>query len=278
MIRNKEDENYCEIKRNEINYFHELINSCDFVPIKTVLTDEWFDKAKKEGELSWLDSNVPYSGLYFPIRWLSEEGQFKYICNCLKGIYDYTPKKSVFRRKINGIATQDWDTNECNAFELTVLSKFFVDGVLSDIEPLYGLLSKCKADALIRIEKRDIIVEITAFSYCKKYEARIGSVDLLENVKKISRKVHDKYINQIYYTDKPCLLIIMKPEGCFMDQLQINWSLEELNLPKQISGLVIINSHLVRSGSILVNPNCIFPLNKKEIEYLGSFFYKNKNF
>lgn len=268
---------YINKRLKEIADFQDVVQNCDFEAIQLALNNEWFNKIRESGQKSWSNNNEQYCEEYFTFRWLYEENQFEYIKNSLKNLYSHNRKKNIIRNKIKDITTPKWKSNECAAFEIAVICKLFNDNVLVDIEPKYGSNSKKKADALINIDSREILVEVTAFQNGIEYISRTGAVDIKKNIYRIIHKVIAKYNDQIINSEKPCTIFIMKPSGVMMDQIQINWAVntmfeEEKYQLKNVSAIVFFNGYTLISGACYNNPNSFYPFTEKEREYIRSLF------
>lgn len=256
---------YVDEKLNEMDDFKRKIDDLGFKELKDVLNEKWFEKIREDGKLVWAEKKHEYCGEYFPFRWLYEEEQFT-VMQGLKALYEKSPKKAVFRDKIKRISTARWKTNECSAFEISNIVKFFNCGILEDIEPLVNP-AKCKkkADAAIKISDRTILVEISGFEK-SILKNSVGTINLYNNQKMLIEKVVKKHDEQLLFADIPCVLIIQMPRDCFVDKHQINWAINDTLFAniEHISALIFYDSYKSINGISFVNPICKMPLNNVE--------------
>ncbi|NCC68693.1 MAG: hypothetical protein EOM14_10975, partial [Clostridia bacterium] len=260
---------YVYDKLEEIDDFKLIIDNIGFKELKDVLNEEWFEKIREDGKLVWAGQKQEYCGEYFPFRWLYEDGQFT-IMQSFKALYKESPKKAVLRDKIKRIATAHWKTNECSAIELSNIVKFFNCGILEEIEPLVNPAEcKKKADASIKIDDRNILVEVSGFEKARLKNS-VGTINLEINQKILIEKVVKKHEEQLHFANIPILLIIQRPRNCFVDQHQINWAVNDGLFAKidHISALVFYDSYIPNNGISFINPISKIPLTNIEKDYI----------
>ena len=268
---------YVNEKLNEINDFKLKIDNLGFKELQDVLNDIWFETIREDGKLVWAGKKHEYCGEYFPFRWLYEDDQFA-IMQGYKALFEECPKKTALCDKIKRTSTARWKTNECTAFELTNIVKFFDNGILEDIEPLVNKNTcKKKADALINIDNRQLLVEISGFEKTlTKYS--VGTINLDSNQKMLIEKVVKKHDEQLLCADIPCILMIQRPRDCFVDLRQIGWAVDNnlFDNIEHISALVFYDSYKSNNGISFINPTCKKPLNNIEADYISHRIFCSK--
>lgn len=275
-------EEYIKKKLKAVETFRETVFSEGAVFLREVLNDEWFCFLKNcISEGRGQKGGKPLGGPYFPFRWLYEQKEWGFINPGIKKLEENIAKKDYLRKKIEAIKNQDWMVASAAAFELSALVKFIEDGVLIDIDPKLIPERNFRADALIKIDTREILVELTTIT--KELVRRnmdlsveVFSIPVDRAVYQITSKIKAKAEQQLYLAKSPVILIISLPQGIGATQLEAYWSIQE-NIDKypQISSIIVSDTYCFKYGSWYFNEKATFKLNEKEKSYVSSLLYLN---
>lgn len=193
---NRED--YCIEKLKEIDsFYHQVKNGCSW--FTEILNEEWFNEIRLAGKKVWLGQAETYDCRFFPFRWLYEEEEWAFINKWFEKLVEKTIKKQILKGKLKKIVDINWMTALTAALEIKAYCTFVRDGTLLELDPRVNSETKRKADALINIDCREIIVEITA---CTKSLAnpfsRAGSLPVSKMTYQIVSKIKEKAEKQLY--------------------------------------------------------------------------------
>jgi len=268
------DEAYISLRKDEIIEFRKKVELEGVDIIKKILNDKWFNNIIKDGERVWKNEEEEiYSGYFFPFRWLYEDNEWDFVNTTLGKLYDRCPKKKILRNKFKDVVQDKWMANQCSAFELEVICRLLQDNVLVEIEPKIDKTSNRRADAMINIDDRNILVEISSFqTNIERKLPRIGNAPISKHMHKIQGKIKDKKNHQLNNASIPTVLIITVPSNIMFDQIQAKWAVDEYfksSDNESISSIIVSDSYLFKYGAWYFNNNSKIILTSKEKEYLS---------
>ncbi|MEA4822140.1 MAG: hypothetical protein VB122_07965 [Erysipelotrichales bacterium] len=268
-------EEYCQNETNEFMKFRNMVINEGSNIIKLVLDDEWFDKTLMDAKEVWLENREDFSGKFFPFRWLYEEKQWSFINIGLKQLDSKNPKKEILRNKLKETITENWMHNTCSAFEITSLCKFELDGILVEIEPRINDTTYKKADALIRIDKRELLIEISSF------ETDIELIHAIilngvrttlyrDSIDKVKRKIVYKTQYQLSMADRPNILLITLPYDFATTHSAVEIAVSEFlkeSISSNVSAIVVFDGYILKSGRCYFNSKAKYELTDAEKNY-----------
>ncbi len=268
-------------KLKEVDDFQQKVMNEGANLFKEILNNDWFDIVRAGVKKVWGGTGKePLNCKYVPYRWLVEQDEWNRINPGLIDLEQFTSKKQYLRKKVVDLISDDWMVASAAAFELSALIKFKADGVLKDIDPKIIEGKESRADALIKVNDRDILVELTTITkevvthYSDSVEVFTIPVERL--VYQVVSKIKGKAETQLSIAEKPVILIISLPQGIGVDQLTARWAVEEnITNYSKISSIIISDSYRFKYGAWYFNGNAEFELNEEEKTYISNLLLLN---
>lgn len=262
-------------KTKEFKDFKKKVKNEGSSLIKIALNDSWFDSIYEDATKVWAgDGTDPYKCKFFPYRWLCEEKQWEFINNGLKKIDQLTHKKQMLRNTLLKIVSNEWMVAHAAAFEINALCKFVSDNVLVEIEPKIVSDREYRSDALIKIDKSNILIELTAITknFGDPIKTSVITLSTEQLINQLMNKIKEKAEpgKQLSYNTKPSVLIIALLPGFGVDLIVAEWAMDKnVNLYPKINSYIVSDTFLFKYGDCYINNKAEYPLTKKEVDYLS---------
>lgn len=272
-------EQYCSEKLEELNEFFIKVEKEGSTLLKKVLNVTWHNKVREDAKGVWQGKSEKYNCPYFPARWLMEEDEWPLINSGLIHLEGEQNNKKALRTKLNRIAQNDLMQAMATAFEIEALCRFIKDDVFHEMEPTVDPAATNRADAMIKVDDRKIIVELTSMTKeLASRNQRVGVLSVEEMIYQVISKIKDKAENQLSSAKDPVILIISLPPGRGSDQFTAKWAIEaSLDKFPKITAVLISDSCLLRSGACYFNNKTEFKFNNKEKDYIAGLLKLNGN-
>lgn len=271
-------DDYCLERLLKINNFHYCVTQEGASTFQKILSNNWF-QGVKDGIQKVCEGNPnEYNCRYLPFRWLCEEGDWEFVNSEVKKLEQLTKKKKKLRKTFGRLVLDNWMHAESSAFEISAICKFMHDNVFIDLEPKVNPNDTKKADVMINIDNRDILVELTSIH--KGFinpEARIGSLSVPQMKYQVISKIKAKSLGQLSLANQPTVLVIaLHRYGS--DQFTAKWAIEEcLADYSNISAVIVSDSYRFKYGAWYFNNNAEYKLTPTEMEYLSQIIKLNAN-
>ena len=270
---------YCFFRLQELHGFFKKVQEEGADLLRVVLNEAWCENVKAGAQKVWLGKQKDYDCIYFPVRWLMEEKNWPLINSGLIDLESKTNKKRVLKDKLKRIVLDDWMQAMSAAFEIAALCRFVKDGVLIEIEPKVSPSAGKHADALIKVDSRGILVELTSMTKAlASPEQRVGVLSLKQMEYQVISKIKDKAETQLSFAEQPTILIISLPPRIGSDHLTAKWAIEEcLHNYSKITAVLVSDSYLFRCGAWYFNDKAKFKFNGKEKNYITNLLKLNRS-
>jgi hypothetical protein len=191
-------------------------------------------------------------------------------------IDEVTKKKKVLRNKLKDLFSKDSSTVMGALFELYSCGRFVIDEKLEDIDVNVKPGSGSNVDAMIRIDERRILVEVTLVSK-SLFQVIPGmpwTLDLAKIMKQIENKILEKTESgkQLAIATGPTILIIGLPSEYNDIYTSLIEELLDTRKIKKISAIIINPGFFFDKGCVFYNPNPDPPILRSEQNYLNQKF------
>ncbi len=273
-----EHNEYCIARLKEVDEFHRIVRQEGAASFQNVLTESWFTEIREGIIKVSQETDEEYNCRYLPYRWLCEDGYWNCINPSVYKLEGKTKKKARLRNIFDRLVNYDWMTAESAALEISAMCKFVHDDIFREIEPHLHPNTNKRADILISIDKRDILVELTLFHKgLINPKTRVGTKSISKMMFKIAEKIQTKAENQLTLAFQPTLLIIaLHPHGS--DQYSAKWAIDEcLSCFPKVSAIIVSDSYRFKYGAWYFNDNPYALLTCSEKEYLSQVLSLNTN-
>lgn len=283
---------YAQKRLKEIDAFEQLVKKDGHPFLRKVLDDKWFSELKYNTRSTWMQKNPKYNCRFFPFRWLVEEGEWSFINQNLEKVLAAQPKRAILREKLSDTAklmnfpeiegedsrwNKIWKQALSRALEIKTLCGFANDGFLENFDVRLKTGKGQNVDALINIDNRNIVVEVTACTVSLvDPRSKQGVINVADMIQQIKDKIDEKTARQLVNLAMPTMLIITLPSGPGADHLTARIAVIEAfkQLPL-LSSVVISDSYLFKYGAWYFNKHASFVLTSKEKEYVSSLLLPN---
>lgn len=276
-------EEYCQNRLIEVENFQNQVKNEGATLFQKVLNDEWFSILKNGAQKVWGGTGrEPFNCKYFPFRWFYEQNEWETINKGMKKLEQFITKKDYLSKKVENLISDDWMIASAAALELSALVRFNEDNVLVEIDPKIRQNAGSRADALINIDGREILVELTTIT--KEIVERSTGIEDFEvftissdkPVYQVVSKIKGKAEKQLSIAEKPVVLIVSLPQGMGADQFDAKWAVEEnIHLYPKLSSIIISDSYRFRYGAWYFNNKAEFKLNENEKRYIRTLLKLN---
>jgi len=253
--------------------FQKIVNRDGSDLIKKELNKQWFTEIKKSYKNYYDKSETePYGFVCLPYVWLCRDGYWELINTGMKKLETfahYHGQENIqnLQKIVRRLKKKD---NEGAALEISTFIKLSNDNILREIEPYVSQKDGPRADALIELDGRNILVEVSALTKSivpltpqeQRTEFTMG-VDELVN--QVIIKIQRKYV-QLQFAEGPLILIVSLPPPIGADQQTAKWAFEEISTDKKSKIGVFIASDTYRfsHGAVHFNEKAEFELTSKE--------------
>lgn len=272
-------EDYNQERLGEIDIFQQKVNQEGHEFFCNILNNNWFNQLRDGASKVWLGHAEEYNCKFFPFRWLFEEEEWDFINEWFVHFVSKTNKQQILKNKMNRLVSDDWMQAMTTALEIKAYCCFTRDQVFVELDPKINDHSDKNADSLIRINSRDVLVELTA---CTKSLVnpltKSGSLPVDKKMKyQIISKIKTKANKQLVNADKPTVLVIALPPSIGADHYSAKWAIDEciMDYP-QISAIIISDSYLFKYGAYYFNNYAKHPLNNEEKIYISKLIKLNR--
>jgi len=255
----------------DIELFRKKVRGEGYPLLQKLLTDKWFKQVAIDCQEVWDKKKEEHDHRYFPIRWLLEDGQWDFINSGLKVVDKITHKKSYLRTLVRDLMLDDWMLSETHALGLSVICKFAHDEVLVDIEPKISTNSGKRADALVNISGRTVLVEATRITKdLVSKKATIGSVSVSKMMYQTISKLKAK-AEQLDEASQPTVVITTAAPRIGADSINAEWAVvENIHSFPKISAVIVSESHNFKYGGYNTNSEAEYKLSENEIAYFSN--------
>jgi hypothetical protein len=269
-----------------ITNFQEIVNRDGSDLIKEVLNKEWFDKIREvfrafheKNEKEPLDVIACFAYL-----WLCVDGCWGSINTGLRKLETFAHERGKeniqnLRKIVCRLKKKD---GEGAALEISTLVKFSNDNILGDIEPPFRQKGGHRADALIEIDGRGIIVEVSALTksivpLTPQEQRTTITMGVDELVNQVILKIQRKY-EQLQFAEGPLILIVSLPPQIGADQQTAKWAFEKIPTDKKskIGVFVVADTYRFSHGAVHFNEQAEFELTSKERDYVSNLVIPTK--
>jgi hypothetical protein len=194
------------------------------------------------------------------------------------GVDEVTKKKKVFRNKLKQLSNNNPSVVMGALLEFYSCGRFVTDEKLEDIDvkvsPESG--SDSNVDAIIKIDNRKILVEVTLISksFLEVEPEMIRTLDPAKIMKQIENKILEKTESgkQLAIATGPTILIIGLPSDyndIYTSMIEELFDTREI---KKISAIIINPGFFFDKGCVFYNPNANYPILRSEQNYLNQKF------
>lgn len=271
-------DDYCLERLKEVDDFQYRVTQEGASTFQEILSNNWFQGVRDGIEKVCAGIRDEYKCRYLPFRWLYEEGDWEFVNPGVKKLEQLTKKKKMLRDKFGRLVLDNWMDAESSAFEISAICRFVYDNVFIDLEPKVNPNAPKRVDALINIDNRDILVELTSIH--KGFvnpDAKIGCRSVQQMINQVIRKIKKKSQEQLSLAIQPTVLIIaLHRYGS--DQFTAKWAIEEcLADYSKISSVIISDSYRFKYGAWYFNNSAEYKLTPTEMEYLSQIIKLNTN-
>jgi len=239
--------------------------------LQKLLSDVWFEAAKQDCKDTGSGRKEEFDPQYFPIDWFVGLEEWEYINEGLKLVDQATRKKKLLRNLVNGILDEDEMQSSANALALSIVCRFAYDGVLRDIEPKISDKSGRRADALVNISGREVLVEATRVTKdLVSQNTTMGALSVPKMMNQTTRKLVEK-AEQLDGAEQPAVVISTYAPRLGTDPFTAEQAvIDNIHSFPKLSAVMLSANHQFRFGDFYPNDNAAYCLSEADKVYFSN--------